>query len=198
MKIKYVYTAVLVAAFFYSGFSQTRISPKFGFNFSALNTELDTIDSEGRSGWNAGVDFRIESRNRVFFFHPGVRYQKMTADLRKLDEFSMPGELEEETTINSIKVPLNVGGYLTGEGGILRLHLRGGIVPQFVVGVTERDKFAFDKDRLNTFTLGGNLALGVDFILLTAEFSYEFGFSNFYKDFDGKNRMASINFGFIF
>lgn len=198
MKIRYALTALLMTAFIYSGFGQARISPKFGFNFSALNTELDSIESEGRSGWNLGIDLRIESRNRVLFFHPGIHYQKMTADLRKVEEFATPGELEEETTINSIKLPLNVGGYLTGEGGIVRLHVRGGIVPQFVVGVTDRDKFAFDKDRLNSFTWGGNLALGLDFILLTAEFSYEFGFSDFYTDYDGKNRMAMINFGFIF
>ncbi len=177
-------------------FSQTRFSPKFGFNFSAMDIEADTIETEGRSGFNIGLDLRIEDQR--LFFHPGFHYQQVKADLTKLEKPAAPEALTEEVRINSIKVPLNVGYYLTREGSLLRLHLRGGIVPQFIVSATEREAFNFNKDQLNSFTWGANAAVGIDFILLTVELSYEFGLSNVYQEQPGKNRMAILRFGFIF
>lgn len=181
---------------FISGFSQTRFSPKFGFNFSAMNIEADTIETEGRSGFNFGLDLRIEDRR--FFFHPGIHYQQVKAKLTKLEQLTTPEALSEEVRINSIKVPLNAGYYITREGSLLRLHVRGGIVPQLVLGATEREAFNFSKDQLNDFTWGANAAVGVDFILLSVEISYEFSLSDFYENQSGKNRMAILRFGFIF
>lgn len=176
--------------------SQTRFSPKFGFNFSAVNIEADSVETEGRSGFNLGIDLRIEDRR--FFFHPGFYYQQVKADLIKLEQLSSPESLTEEVRINSLKIPLNAGYYLSREGSLLRVHVRGGIVPQFVVGATEREDFNFDKDQLKNFTWGANAAVGVDFILLTVDVSYEFSLSDLYRDQSGKNRMAVLRFGFIF
>ena len=59
MKIKYALTAFLVTILCICGFSQARLSPKFGFNFSSLDTDLDTVSSTGRSGWVVGMDLRL-------------------------------------------------------------------------------------------------------------------------------------------
>ncbi len=189
--MKKLFPTLVLLMFAHLVFGQLRFSPKFGFNFSSLNQEVEDFVSDGRSSWNAGVDLRLEHGN--VFFHPGIHLQKTRIDVE-------PMGMEEvvQTQVTSLKFPINGGFYLTRESSLLHLHLRGGIVPQFVTGAGAVEGTRFSKDLLNNFTWGTNVAVGVDFILLTVEFSYEFGLSNFYNDISGKNNMAALNFGFIF
>ncbi len=187
---------IALALFALPGFTQVKVNPKVGVNFSALDVKLQDITADARVGWNAGLDLRMG--DGIFYFAPGAHYYSYTARLVK--EVQAPDDLKlrEETTIQNLKVPINLGIRITGDNGLLGIHLRGGVVPSMVLGVTERTDFAFDRDRLNTFTWGANMGVGVDLLFLTLDASYEIGMSDFFKNAEGRNNMLTISAGIKF
>ena len=177
--------------------AQIQYNPKVGVNVSALDAKLQDISAEARVGWNAGVDFRFGES--MFFFYPGVHYHSMSARLFKDIEGTDEVSLKDETTIQSVRVPLNLGVRLTGEGGLLGIHAKGGITPSYVLGVKEKEgSINFSKDNLTNLTWSANVGVGVDIWFLTADLSYDVGLTNFFNDADGKNYMVTLSVGVKF
>ncbi len=193
---KFAIALLFVAVCALPALAQVRVNPKVGVNFSALDAKLQDITAEARVGWNAGLDFRIGEG--FLFLNPGVHYYSYTARLIKDVEGPDDVKLSEETTIQNIKLPVNIGIRLTGDNGLLGLHVRGGVTPTMVAGVTEREDFFFDKNDLNTFTLGANVGAGIDFLLFTLDASYEIGLNDFFKNAEGRNNMLTISAGIKF
>lgn len=176
--------------------AQIQLNPKAGLNFSGVDARLQDIRAEARVGWNAGLDFRMGQG--AVHLQPGLHYYNFTA--RLMQEVSSPNdvELEDETTIQSLKLPVNLGLRLTGEGGLLNLHARGGITPTYILGVDEKPGFAFNKDDLNNFTWGANIGLGMDFLFLTVDANYEIGLTDFFANAEGGNNVFSLSLGLRF
>ncbi len=174
-----------------------QVSPKVGVNASGLSYELQNIntETEARVGFNAGVDFRIGEG--FLQLHPGAHYYSFTADLMRTDNQDI--NFEEQTTIQQLKLPLNIGLNLTGDGGLLGLYIKGGITPSILLSVTERDNFDISADDINTFILGSNVGVGVDlFSFLTVEANYEIGMTDFFKDAGGRNNVFTLSAGLVF
>ncbi len=176
--------------------AQTRFNPKVGFNASAIDTRLQDITAEARFGWNAGVDLRIG--DGIFFFKPGLHYYNFTADL--FQDVNQPGDvpIKDETTIQSLKLPINAGLRITGEGGLVGLNVFGGVTPSYVLGVRERAIVPFTRQDMKDFTMGANLGVGVDILLFTLEANYEIGLSPFFTASDGKNNVLTVSAGIKF
>ncbi len=176
--------------------AQVRVNPKVGVNVSAVEATLNDINTEARVGWNAGLDIR--AGEGFLFFNPGVHYYSYTANLVEDVDNAQDFKFEDETTIQAIKAPLNLGLNLTGDGGLLALHAKGGISPTYVLGVKETPNFAFDKGDLNRFTLGANVGAGLDVLFLTIDANYEIGLTDFFKDVDGRNNVLTLSVGIKF
>ena len=176
--------------------AQVRVNPRVGVNFSGVNAQLQDITADARVGWNAGIDLRVG--DGFLFFNPGAHYYSYTARLIKNVEKPDDVKFQDETTIQNIKLPVNLGIRLTGDNGLLGLHVKGGVVPTMVTGVKEKQDFAFNKDDLNTFTLGANVGAGIDFLIFTLDANYEIGLNDFFKDAEGRNNMLTVSMGLKF
>jgi hypothetical protein len=186
-----------VACFTFTMNAQSvRVSPQVGVNFSAVDAQIQDIRAESRVGWNAGLDFRFGEK--LIYFNPGIQYFSNTARLIK--DVGSPDDVnfEEETTIQSLKAPLNLGLRLTGDNGLLGLRLRGGVTPTYVLGVNEKADFAFSKEDLNAFTWGANVGAGVDVLFFTLDVNYEIGLNDYFQDAEGRNNVLSLNLGLKF
>ena len=185
-----------IAIFSSTAMAQVKVNPKVGVNFSGVDAQLQDITADARVGWNAGVDLRIG--NGFLFLNPGAHFYSYTARLIK--DVESPGDVsfEDETTIQNIKLPVNLGLRLTGDNGLIGLHVKGGIVPTMVTGVQEKQDFFFDKDDLNTFTLGANIGAGIDFLVFTLDANYEIGLNDFFADATGRNNMLTVSMGLKF
>lgn len=195
------YTAATAAAFLLAIFStplsaQVVVNPKVGANFSGVESQLGDITAEARVGWNAGVDFRIGEK--ALFFQPGLHFYNFTA--RLVDQVERPDDISfrEETTIQSLKAPVNIGLRLTGDNGLLGIHVKGGVMPSYIVGVKEEAGYGFDKSDLNTFTWGANVGVGVDVLFLTIDANYEIGLDDFFAQAAGANNMLTVSMGLKF
>lgn len=179
-------------------FAQVTVNPKVGLNVSALDAKLQDLDAEVRAGWNAGLDLRIGEG--FFFLNPGVHYYSYTARLLKENEIDNPEDikLKDETTIQSVRLPLNVGFRLTGDNGLLGIHAKGGITPSYVLGVNEKENFDFNVKDLNRFNYGANLGVGIDIAFLTVDVTYEIGLKDYFQSAEGRNNMLTASVGIKF
>ena len=177
--------------------AQTTFNPKVGVNVYGLDAKFSDYKTEARAGWNAGFDLR--SGRGIFFLNPGVHYFSYTARLIQDPESNGNNvSFKDETTIQSLKVPLNIGLRLTGDNGILGIHAKGGITPTYVLNVKERPNFSLNVDDLNRFTWGANVGVGVDILFLTAELNYEMGLNDYFKNVEGKNNTLTLSVGLKF
>lgn len=176
--------------------AQLRLNPQVGVNMSALDAKIGDLKTEAKAGWNAGLDFRIG--DGFIYLSPGAHFYSNTA--RLLRDFSDPDMdmWKDETTIQSVKTPLNIGFNLTGGSKLLGIRAEGGIVPTYVTGVKETESYSLDIEDLNRLTWGFNVGVGVDVLFLTADLSYEIGQANFFKDVEGKNNMLTLSLGVKF
>ena len=193
---KITFVLLFAALFTLPAMAQVKVNPKVGVNFSGIESELNDITAEARVGWNAGVDFRMG--DGLFFLQPGAHYYNYTARLLQNVERPEDVAFEEETTIQSIKAPVNLGLRITGDNGLLGIHIKGGVTPTYILGVDEREGFAFSKEQLNNFTWGANAGVGVDFLFLTVDANYEMGLNDFFANAEGANNVLTLSVGLKF
>lgn len=170
-------------------------SPKVGINASFLDVEYQKNEYQGRLGWHAGADLRF--RGGWFMFHPGIYFSSTTTRLFQEDD-TIDESIEDESTFQTLKTPITLGFFLTGTDGLLKIHVRGGAVPTFLLGVKQKPRFAFLEDDLNDFTIGLQGAVGIDIAFITIDLSYEHSLSEFFADREGENRIFMTSLGFVF
>lgn len=193
---KILFIAAAAALFSFTASAQTQINPKVGVNYSGVEAQLQDITAEARVGWNAGVDLRIG--DKALYLQPGLHYYNFTARLVEGVEHPDDVSFAEETTIQSLKAPLNIGLRLTGDNGLIGIQARGGMTPTYILGVDEKNGIDFDKADLNSFTWGANVGVGINFLFLTADLNYEMGLDDFFANAEGGNNILSLSVGIKF
>ena len=185
----------LLIAFFTTN-AQIEFNPKIGVNASGLDARIKDFETEARAGWNAGFDLRIG--DQMIFFQPGVHIFNMNAELTQNPELNDVSFLRDETTIQMVKFPVNIGLNLTGRDGFLNVYALGGITPTLLAGVKESSNINLTESDINDFTLGANIGAGVDLFFLTFDVRYEMGLNDFFNDASGKNNILSASVGVRF
>jgi len=193
-KILFVAIAALITSV--AATAQTQINPKVGVNFSGVEAQLQDITAEARVGWNAGVDLRMG--DKALYLQPGLHYYNFTARLVEGVEHPDDIAFSDETTIQALKAPLNIGLRLTGDNGLIGIQARGGVTPTYILGVDEKNGIDFNKEDLNSFTWGANVGVGVNFLFLTADLNYEVGLDDFFANAEGGNNVLSLSVGIKF
>lgn len=177
-------------------YAQVKVNPKVGLNFSALTADGEIIESDGlRVGYNAGLDFRIGESENWFYFQPGLHYYSVGAKL--VINNNNPAEVRDIIAINSLKLPMDGGLYLTGTDGALRVRVNAGLVPTILMSVEDNDLF-LGKEDFKTFGLGFNAGLGLDLTILTLDFNYEAGITEVFEAGAARNNIFSISAGLVF
>ena len=185
----------LVVAFI-SANAQIEFNPKIGVNASGLDARIKDFETEARAGWNAGFDLRIG--DQMVFFQPGVHIFNINAELTQNPELDDVSFLRDETTIQMVKFPMNLGLNLTGRDGFLNVYALGGITPTLLAGVKESSNISLTEDDINDFTLGANIGAGVDLFFLTFDVRYEMGLNDFFNGASGRNNILSASVGVRF
>ena len=176
--------------------AQLTVNPKVGINVSGVEAKIGDLTTEARVGWNAGIDLRFG--DKMIFFNPGIQLNNYTARLVKDLEEQPDVKLREETTIQALKAPINLGLRLTGTGGLMQIYAKGGVTPTMLLSVQEKDNFPFNKDDLKKITWGANAGVGVDVLFLTVDLNYEIGLTDYFANAPGKNNVLTLSAGIKF
>ena len=176
--------------------NNTVINPKVGVNLSAVDGNLGDLQAAAKVGWNAGVDFRVGGKK--LFLNPGLHFNNYTARLVNDIDTDTQVNFKDETTIQALKVPGNIGFDSTGRKQLLNLYLKGGVTPTMVLAVNEKAGIPFSKDDLKTFSWGANVGLGMDITILTVDLNYEIGMSDYFANTTGRNNVLTLSAGIRF
>ena len=176
--------------------NNTVINPKVGVNLSAVDGKLNDLQAAAKVGWNAGVDFRFGGKK--LFLSPGLHFNNYTARLVNDIDTDTQVNFKDETTIQALKAPVNIGFDITGKKQLLNLYLKGGVTPTMILAVNEKAGIPFSKDDLKTFTWGANVGLGMDITILTVDLNYEIGMSDYFANTTGRNNVLTLSAGIRF
>ncbi len=175
---------------------QIKINPKLGVNASNLETDIRDLTAEARVGWNLGLDLRMGGG--MIFFNPGIHYYSFAADLTPNITSQTNFDVRNQTTIQNIKVPVNIGINLTGSGGLLNIWVKGGGSANFFGGVKQVDGSSLVSDDFSKVNFGLNLGVGVDVLFVTVDATYELGQTNFFAEGESRNNMLTVSAGIKF
>ena len=172
--------------------AQVKVNSHIGFNVIDTEAMVDETRIEGRAGFTAGIFARIGADNR-FFLVPGLQYYALS-----LAGFqNKPNSVLHLGTAQAkyIKVPLNAALNLTGDGGLLKIFIQGGLTPSFTIN-SDRLFADIQQDIKNrNFVLGANIGVGVDVLFGTLWVNYEGGFTEVIKAADTTTNIVSVTFG---
>lgn len=191
--------------------AQVAFNPKVGANFSRITSENVNLAQEGlKAGLNAGIDFRIGGLDNPVFFQPGLHYYNIGSRFNAsiVDRDGVDGVRtnlsDAVVNVHSLRVPLNVGVYLTGTEGAVHVRLNAGVTPSFILGVGNSD-IEVSTDDFQSVNWGLNGGLGFDFSIVTLDFGYEHGLNQIIESIDavdlpninGRNRLFTVSLGIV-
>ena len=171
-------------------------NPKVGYGFSAFENQVEgsgIADVDTRLMLNIGADVRIGSGS--FFFITGAHYTKDDTEINN----SMVSEVKN--SINFIRVPLQAGLRLTGQGGILDLHLKGGLINNFFL--SSSGNVLLPESAFAKYNSAFNFGIGADlFQLIHVGLEMDWGLNNYFsKDFsliESKKQAITLSVGIVF
>lgn len=169
------------------------VIPMVGIHASNFKADFSDDEAKGRSGWNAGIDFRAHQKR--FFIQPGVHYFSSSMDLTSKDSLS-DAPLLKGPRIHSLKVPMLIGVYFTREqGAFLKVNVKSGVAGSYVLAVDKNKQSRFTKDNIEEFSYGLNAGLGIELGLFTIDLSHEWGMSPLFRDDKSKSNVLRATFG---
>ncbi|MEZ4909622.1 MAG: hypothetical protein R2774_02045 [Saprospiraceae bacterium] len=167
-----------------------KFNPKLGIGIYDFNIKSNQ-NIEAKSMFTIGADVRIGSG--AFFLNTGAHYSS--------DAFDQdPNTFKENGSLNFLRIPANVGLYLTGRDGILVIFLKGGLTNNFYLSGSGLAS-GVGSDLVKKYNLAANFGLGFDiFKFVHVGIEYDKGLTNYF-DLDpivGKKGAALINLGLVF
>lgn len=165
-----------------------KFNPKIGIGGYDFNLSSNSQDVDAKAMFTIGSDIRIGSG--AFFINTGAHYS--------VDGYNNDANtFQENGSINFIRIPANLGLYLTGRDGILVIYVKGGITNNFFLSASGLT----NDDIVKKYNLAGNLGLGFDifkFAHLSAE--YDKGLSNYFDTptLTAKKSAFLLSLGLVF
>lgn len=188
----------LLFAFMGSAIAQDnfKINPKVGVNFYDISDASGDFDNDGKSGFHAGVDFRIGDK---VFIQPGAHYYSLKSNFTNLGIVDQViDELTDDVQLQTVRIPVMVGSsFLQNDKFGLRAQV--GLVGLFPIGTS--DNTIFDNDDYRNINFGAAAGLGMDIGIITLDLVYDFGLTDSFEDnanFNGKGNILSLSVGLAF
>lgn len=176
-----------------------KVQPHAGVHASSTNTGTDSIltNNDMRGGYNVGLDLRLGRYNSWVYFQPGAHFYQARMDIYSLDDFTEADNYQKaEMQVSQLKFPMNLGFYLTGSDGLMKVRASAGLTPSMIVEQSET-KLKSQDTEFSTFGVGVNAGVGLDLAILTLDLRYEYGSTKIYKSANANMNFLSLTAGFI-
>jgi hypothetical protein len=173
--------------------SQLNLIPKAGFNYSRLESDPDSLDTEGRLGYHFGADIRIGEKA---IFMPGVHFYRIRTYTQTKSEIVESDSFSGDVLFNSFRIPVNLGFFIVQEEDF-KWGLTGG--PSFWIPVTVDDNDnQLSVEELMPFYLSVNATMSFQIWRISLDFLYEYGITPVYQDIPlSTSRGFSVSAGFV-
>ena len=167
-----------------------KIGPKVGFNASQLHTNLDSISSQFKSGFQFGIFVRL---GKKVYLQPELYYTTEGGVFKS--NASSINQWEQNIKLGSLDVPVLIGvSFINSE--LLNVRILAGPVASFIVnkkisetGVTGPIQGA-DIKNVNWYIQAG---AGVDIWKFTLDVRYQIGLNKMISDVDFNSKTVNFN-----
>ncbi len=167
-----------------------KIGPKVGFNASQLHTNLDSISSQFKSGFQFGIFVRL---GKKVYLQPEL-YYTTEGGVFKSNSSSIK-QWEQNIKLGSLDVPVLIGvSFINSE--LLNVRILAGPLASFIVnkkisetGVTGPVQDANIKN-VNWYIQAG---AGVDIWKFTLDVRYQIGLNKMISDVDFNSKTVNFN-----
>jgi len=188
----------IVLIFFSAGltFGQLTVGIKVGYDAAKLSTNMDTITSNFKSGFQVGAFARIGKR---LFLQPELYYTTQGGVFT-----SNTSNWEQNIKIGSMDVPVLIGFKLL-KGDFINVRLMAGPMASFVVNksISEAGGITgpINTADLNSVNWAIQAGAGMDIWKLTLDVRYQVGLNQLIKSvenytFDSYNNVWNVSLGF--
>lgn len=177
-------------------FGQFTIGPKVGFNASKLSTNLDTVSSNFKSGFQIGLFVRI---GKKLYVQPELYYTTQGGVFE-----SNLNNWQQKVNIGSLDLPLLVGFKMLN-AKVVNLRILAGPMASFVVNKSVKDAEGpvgpIKNADLNSINWAIQAGAGLDVLFMTLDVRYQIGLNNLIKEIgnaaiNSKNNVWVISLGF--
>jgi len=177
-------------------FGQFTVGPKVGYNASKLSTNLDTVSSNFKSGFQIGVFVRI---GKKFYLQPEIYYTTQGGVFQ-----SNANDWEQKVSIGSLDVPVLVGFKLLNAKAV-NLRILAGPLASFVVNKSVKESGGIlgpiENADINNINWGVQVGAGLDVLFFTLDVRYQIGLNNMIKEIENatinsKNNVWVVSLGF--
>lgn len=199
IRICFVCVLVFIAGVTSTYGQKLKVQPHAGIHASSTNTGTDSIltNNDMRGGYNVGLDFRLGGYDSWVYFQPGAHFYQARMDIYSLDDFTESDNYQKaEMQVSQLKFPMNLGFYLTGSDGLMKVRASAGLTPSMIVEQSET-KLKSQDTEFSTFGVGVNAGVGIDLAILTLDLRYEYGSTKIYKSANANMNFLSLTAGFI-
>jgi hypothetical protein len=177
---------------------------KAGYNANKLSTNLDSVSSQFKSGFQIGAFLRIGGR---FYVQPELYYSLQGAKYIYNDPSNL-GQWKEKVTIGSMDIPVLIGFKLLNTESVnIRIHA--GPVASFVVNKTIKEEGSVTGPLTSSSIKNVNWYIqagaGVDLFFVSLDLRYQFPLNQLINtvesggktwDFNSKNQVWVVSLGF--
>jgi len=177
-------------------FGQFNIGPKVGYNASKFSTDLDTVTSTFKSGFQIGVFVRI---GKKFYLQPELYYTTQGGVFS-----GNTTNWEQKVNLSSLDLPVLVGFKLIN-AKVVNLRILGGPLASFVVNKSVKDAGGIpgpiENADINSVNWAVQLGAGLDVLFFTLDVRYQIGLNNVIKEIENstinsKNSVWIVGLGF--
>lgn len=175
---------------------QFTVGPKVGYNASKLSTNLDTVSSQFKSGFQIGAFVRIGKR---FYIQPELYYTTQGGVFESNKE-----NWKQKVNIGSLDIPALVGFKIIN-GDKVNLRILAGPMASFIVNKNVKDAGGIlgpiENADINSINWAIQAGAGVDVLFMTLDIRYQIGLNNLIKtiktsDINSKNNVWVVSLGF--
>jgi hypothetical protein len=177
-------------------YGQFKLGAKVGYNASKLSTNIDSVKSDFKSGFQIGAFVRI---GKKLYLQPEIYYTTQGGVFE-----SNVSNWKQNVKIGSIDVPVLVGFHMI-KGDFANLRIMAGPAVSFVVNksISEggTDPGPITSGDLSSVNWSIQAGAGVDVWMLTLDVRYQIGLNQLIKEvgewqFDAKSNAWVISLGF--
>jgi len=167
-----------------------------GLHASDFKADFADGKAQGRSGWNAGLDFRIHGRR--FFVQPGAHYFNSSIDVTFQDSISN-APWNSGPRLQSLKIPFMLGVYLTrAQHTFFKANIKAGGAATYLLEVSRSNFKQFEKQNLKSWSYGLNAGIGLEFGPIALDISHEWGVSSIFKNNKSSANLLRATLGIRF
>jgi len=175
--MKNIFLASLILLISLTATAQFTLGPKAGYNASKLSTNLDTVTSNVKSGFQAGLFVRIGNK---LYVQPELYYTTQGGVFE-----SNSADWKQKVTIGSLDLPVLVGFKLLN-AKVVNLRIMAGPLASFVVNKKIEEAGGItgpiEKADLNSINWGIQVGGGIDVTLVSLDIRYQFGLNDLLQE----------------